>query len=32
MNPVSQGYKAYYDFKKTDASHSTAARAGCFRA
>ncbi len=24
LNPVSQGYKAYYDFKKTDASHSTA--------
>ena len=25
LNPVSQGYKAYYDFKKTDANHSTAA-------
>lgn len=25
LNPVSQGYKAYYDFKKTDASHSMAA-------
>ena len=24
LNPVSQGYKAYYDFKKTDANHSTA--------
>ena len=24
LNPVSQGYKAYYDFKKTDADHSTA--------
>ena len=24
LNPVSQGYKAYYDFKKTDASHSMA--------
>lgn len=22
LNPVSRGYKAYYDFKKTDASHS----------
>lgn len=22
LNPVSQGYKAYYDFKKTDANHS----------
>ena len=25
LNPVSQGYKAYYDFKKTDADHSMAA-------
>ena len=25
LNPVSRGYKAYYDFKKTDASHSMAA-------
>ena len=25
LNPVSQGYKAYYDFKKTDANHSMAA-------
>ena len=25
LNPVSQGYKAYYDFQKTDASHSMAA-------
>ena len=25
LNPVSQGYKDYYDFKKTDANHSTAA-------
>ena len=25
LNPVSQGYKAYYDFKKTDASHSSTA-------
>ena len=24
MNPVSRGYKAYYDFKKTDANHSMA--------
>ena len=24
LNPVSQGYKAYYDFKKTDADHSMA--------
>lgn len=24
LNPVSRGYKAYYDFKKTDANHSTA--------
>lgn len=24
LNPASQGYKAYYDFKKTDANHSTA--------
>ena len=23
LNPVSRGYKAYYDFKKTDASHSS---------
>ena len=28
LNPVSQGYKAYYDFKKTDANHSTAAEQG----
>ena len=28
LNPVSQGYKAYYDFKKTDASHSMAAEEG----
>ena len=28
LNPVSRGYKAYYDFKKTDASHSTAAEQG----
>jgi len=25
LNPVSRGYKAYYDFKKTDADHSMAA-------
>lgn len=25
LNPVSQGFKAYYDFKKTDASHSSTA-------
>lgn len=25
LNPVSRGYKAYYDFKKTDANHSMAA-------
>lgn len=25
LNPVSQGYKAYYDFKKTDANHSSTA-------
>ena len=25
MNPVSRGYKAYYDFKKTDANHSSTA-------
>ena len=25
LNPVSRGYKAYYDFKKTDASHSSTA-------
>ena len=24
LNPVSRGYKAYYDFKKTDANHSVA--------
>jgi len=24
LNPVSRGYKAYYDFKKTDANHSMA--------
>ena len=24
LNPVSRGYKAYYNFKKTDANHSTA--------
>ena len=24
LNPVSQGYKAYYDFKKTDENHSAA--------
>lgn len=24
LNPVSRGYKAYYDFKKTDADHSMA--------
>ena len=24
LNPVSQGFKAYYDFKKTDANHSMA--------
>lgn len=24
LNPVSRGFKAYYDFKKTDANHSTA--------
>lgn len=28
LNPVSQGFKAYYDFKKTDANHSTAAEQG----
>lgn len=28
LNPVSQGYKAYYDFKKTDASHSSTAEQG----
>ena len=28
LNPVSRGYKAYYDFKKTDASHSMAAEQG----
>ena len=28
LNPVSRGYKAYYDFKKTDANHSTAAEQG----
>ena len=28
LNPVSQGYKAYYDFKKTDADHSMAAEEG----
>ena len=25
LNPVSQGFKAYYDFKKTDANHSSTA-------
>jgi len=25
LNPVSQGYKAYYDFKKTDANHNSTA-------
>ena len=25
LNPVSRGYKAYYDFRKTDASHSSTA-------
>lgn len=25
LNPVSRGFKAYYDFKKTDANHSMAA-------
>ena len=25
LNPVSRGYKAYYDFKKTDANHSRTA-------
>ena len=25
LNPVSRGYKAYYDFKKTDANHSSTA-------
>ena len=24
LNPVSRGFKAYYDFKKTDADHSMA--------
>lgn len=28
LNPVSRGYKAYYDFKKTDANHSMAAEEG----
>ena len=28
LNPVSQGYKAYYDFKKTDANHSSTAEQG----
>lgn len=28
LNPVSQGYKAYYDFKKTDANHSMDAEEG----
>ena len=28
LNPVSRGYKAYYDFKKTDADHSMAAEEG----
>lgn len=28
LNPVSRGYKAYYDFKKTDASHSSTAEQG----
>lgn len=28
LNPVSRGYKAYYDFKKTDADHSMAAEQG----
>ena len=28
LNPVSQGYKAYYDFKKTDANHSSTAELG----
>lgn len=28
LNPVSRGYKAYYDFKKTDANHSMAAEQG----
>ena len=38
LNPVSRGFKAYYDFKKTDANHSTAEQdvskldgaAGCY--
>ncbi len=28
LNPVSRGYKAYHDFKKTDASHSSTAEQG----
>ena len=28
LNPVSRGFKAYYDFKKTDANHSMAAEQG----
>lgn len=28
LNPVSRGYKDYYDFKKTDANHSMAAEQG----
>ena len=28
LNPVSRGYKAYYDFKKTDANHSSTAELG----
>ena len=28
LNPVSRGFKAYYDFKKTDANHSKAAEEG----
>lgn len=28
LNPVSRGFKAYYDFKKTDADHSMAAEQG----
>ena len=28
LNPVSRGYQAYYDFKKTDADHSMAAEEG----
>lgn len=28
LNPVSRGYKAYYDFKKTDANHSSTAEQG----